>query len=229
MPLVYRARGDNLGLSQQNNVVGDWQTGIMGELSAGSVLVDPRKNLVASLARGRVIPAPRLLEHIPLTFASPAAIVFMLCGTPVTIGEAIAQLLAKGKLPIANLDLLQGFSQHTQAVEFLAKVGAAGIISTHQHLLRAAISNGLIAVQRTFMLDSAAVENSIRTLKNFQPDIIELLPAVSAPLVLPRLRANYPDLLVTACGLTTNLKQVDELIQHGVSAVSVSDPSLWIL
>jgi glycerol uptake operon antiterminator len=192
-------------------------------------LVEPRKDLLSLLARGRVIPAPRLLEHIPLAFASPAAIVFLLCGTPVTIGEAMMQLRAQGKLPIANLDLLQGFSQHPQAVEFLAKAGAAGIISTHQHLLRAAISNGLIAVQRTFMLDSAAVENSIRTLRNFIPDIIELLPAVAAPLVLPRLRASFPDLLVTACGLTTNLKQVDALIQQGVSAVSVSDPSLWIL
>lgn len=146
-----------------------------------------------------------------------------------TIGDAVAELKAAGKLPIANLDLLQGFSQHVQAVEFLAKTGAAGIISTHQHLLRAAASNGMITVQRTFMLDSAAVENSIRSLKSFVPDIIELLPAVSAPLVLPRFRENYPNLLITACGLMTNLKQVDELIKSGVSAVSVSDPSLWIL
>lgn len=192
-------------------------------------MVEPRNDLISLLARGRVIPAPRLLEHIPRAIASPAAIVFLLCGTPVTIGDAVAELIDKGKLPIANLDLLQGFSQHVQAVEFLAKTGAAGIISTHQHLLRAAAANGMITVQRTFMLDSAAVENSIRTLRSFVPDIIELLPAVAAPLVLPRLRASYPDLLVTACGLMTNLKQVDELIKQGVSAVSVSDPSLWII
>jgi glycerol uptake operon antiterminator len=195
----------------------------------GAVLVEPRKNLLAILERGRVIPAPRLLEHIPRAAASPAKIVFLLCGTPVTIGDAVAQLRDKGKLPIANLDLLQGFSQHVQAVEFLAKTGVAGIISTHQNLLRAATSNGLIAVQRTFMLDSAAVENSIRTLKNFLPDIVELLPAVAAPIVLPRLRAAFPDLLVTACGLMTSLKQIDDLVKQGVTAVSASDPALWVL
>jgi glycerol uptake operon antiterminator len=188
-----------------------------------------RDELGAWLEQSRVIPSVRIAENIPAACASPAKIVFLLFGTPLMIGNLVTRLTDAGKLPIVNLDLLSGFARDTAAIEFLARSGVAGVISTHQDALRAARSHGLLVVQRTFALDSAAMANSIRTLEHFLPDVIELLPAVAAPLTIPMLRAVRPSLPVIGCGLVRSLMQVDELVRQGVAAVSVSDPSLWIV
>lgn len=78
---------------------------------------------------------------------------------------------------------------------------------------------------RTFTIDSAAVEAGRRFLAHFQPDAVELLPAIAAPLVIDRIQP----LGIIAGSLVSNLMQVDKLIQVGVDAVSLSDPKLWLL
>lgn len=177
----------------------------------------------------RIIAAVRGSETLEQALDSPVRIVYLLFGNPMNIADAIAAVRARGKLPLVNADLLQGFSRDALAVEYLAHCGAGGIISTHHETLRAARARGLITVLRTFVIDSAAVEAGRRFLANFQPDVIELLPAIAAPLVLERIRAAHPALFVVAGGLLSDLRQVDDLIKAGVDAVSLSDPALWIL
>jgi len=126
------------------------------------------------------------------------------------------------------MDLLAGLSRDSAAVEFLADAGVGGIISTHQDVLRTARSRGMFAFQRTFALDSVAMQNSTRTLEHFLPDVIELLPAIAAPIVLPVLRMAQPDLPVIGCGLVRSLAQINDLVQQGVTSISVSDASLWV-
>jgi len=181
------------------------------------------------LEQSRVIPSVRIAENIPAACASPAKIIFLLFGTPLSIGSLARRITDAGKLPIANLDLLSGFARDAAAIEFLARSGVSGVISTHQDALRAARAQGMIALQRTFALDSVAMANSIRTLEHFAPDVIELLPAIAAPLTIPMVRAVRPKLPVIGCGLIRSLMQIDELVRQGVAAISVSDPSLWIV
>jgi len=176
-----------------------------------------------------VIPSIRVAENVAAACASPSKFVFLLFGSPLTVGSLAARLTEAGKLPIANLDILSGFSRDSAAIEFLAHAGMAGVISTHQDALRAARSCGMLAFQRTFALDSVALANSIRTLEHFEPDVIELLPAIAAPLTIPMLRAVRPRLPVIACGLVRSLAQIDELVRQGVASVSVSDPALWVI
>ncbi len=179
--------------------------------------------------QSRIIAAVRNAEALELSLDSPVRIVYLLFGSPMNIAGMIAKVRERGKLPLVNADLLQGFSRDASAVEYLAHCGAAGIISTHHEALRAARARGLITVLRTFVIDSAALEAGQRFLANFQPDVIELLPAIAAPLVLNRIRAVHPGLFVIAGGLLSDLHQVDELVRAGVDAVSLSDPALWIL
>lgn len=197
--------------------------------SGQSELENRRANLKAWLEQSRVIPSVRVAENIALACASPARLVFLLFGSPLTAASLASQISDAGKVPIANLDLLSGFARDTAAIEFLARAGVAGVISTHQDALRAARANGLLAFQRTFALDSVAIANSIRTLERFEPDVIELLPAVAAPSVIPLLRAVQPKLPAIGCGLVRSLLQIDELVRQGVAAISVSDPSLWVV
>lgn len=183
----------------------------------------------AALGRSKIVAAVRGSETLPRALESPVQIVYLLFGGPLNIAEMTTSIRQHGKLPLVNLDLLQGFSRDAYAVEYLARSGAAGIISTHLESLRSARSYGLITVLRTFMIDSAAVAASRRSLDRFAPDAVELLPAVAAPLVLDRIREGHPKLPVIAGGLVTDLKQAEQLIAAGIDAVSLSSPELWIV
>jgi glycerol uptake operon antiterminator len=187
------------------------------------------RDLRSILEQSRIIPAIRSPEHVAGAIASPSSVIFLMCGTPSTIGSLIWRLNDMGKMPIVNLDLLSGLARDSHAVEFLADAGAAGVISTHQDILRAARALGLISIQRTFAIDSAAINSCLSRFKHFVPDVMELLPAVAGPIVLPKVRDAFPDLLIIGCGLVTSIKQIDDMVQQGVTSISASDPALWVL
>jgi glycerol uptake operon antiterminator len=181
------------------------------------------------LSQTKIIAAVRSPSTLASALASPIKIVYLLFGNPMTIAEMIKSAEDCGKLTLVNADLLQGFSRDAFAVEYLAHCGVAGIISTNHETLRAARAQGLLTVLRTFMIDSASVDSGRRFLAHFQPDAVELLPAIAAPLVIERIREDYPELHVIAGGLVTNLKLVEALIEAKIDAVSASDPQLWVV
>jgi glycerol uptake operon antiterminator len=181
------------------------------------------------LARRHIIAAVRNDEGLNAAEKSPTETVYLLYGNTLNIAELLRRLRNSGKLPLVNLDLLAGFSRDSINAEYLASCGAGGVISTHGEVLRAARKRGLITVQRTFALDSAAIEAGLRTMSQFLPDAIEILPAVAAPRVVPRFRKVYPNLQVVAGGLISDLHEVESLLASGINAVSVSDPRFWVV
>jgi glycerol uptake operon antiterminator len=181
-----------------------------------------------ALEERHIIAAVRTMEALSAVAKSPTETVCLLFGNPLNIVELLKYLREHGKLPLVNLDLLTGFSRDSVNAEYLASCGAAGIISTHYEVLRAARKQGLIAVQRTFALDSSAVDAGLRMLNQFVPDAVEILPAIAAPKVVGRLRRVHPQLRIMAGGLIVDLKEVEYLLGAGIDAVSVSDPRFWI-
>lgn len=139
--------------------------------------------------------------------------------------EAVA---TAGKIPIVNIDLAAGLSRDEAAVSYLAHRQVQGIISTHIEPLRAARDFGLFVIKRTFLLDSAALESCLHSLKQFLPDALEIMPAIAAPQILPKLRQSYPNLPVTAGGLVSTLREIEDLVCKGITSVAVSDHRLWI-
>jgi len=180
------------------------------------------------LEKRHIIAAVRNMEALAAAANSPTKAVCLLFGNPLNIIEILTFLKKQRKLPLVNLDLLTGFSRDFINAEYLASCGAAGIISTHYDVLRAARKHGLITVQRTFALDSSAIDAGLRTLSQFMPDAVEILPAVAAPRVVGRLRQAHPQLRILAGGLISDLKEVEYLLGVGVDAVSVSDSRFWI-
>ena len=114
------------------------------------------------LERRHIIAAVRNGEGLTAAEKSPTETVYLLYGNTLNIAELLRRLRNHGKLPLVNLDLLAGFSRDSINAEYLASCGAAGVISTHCEVLRASRKHGLITVQRTFALDSAAVEAGLR-------------------------------------------------------------------
>ena len=201
---------------------------------AASVLTSPRdveqlypqwRNV---LEKGHIIAAIRNTEALAAAAKSPTETVYLLFGNPFNITDLLTTVRQQGKLPLVNLDLLAGFSRDAINAEYLASCGAAGIVSTHSEVLRASRRHGLITVQRTFALDSSAIDAGLRTISQFVPDAIEILPAIAAPRVVAGFRQVHPNLRIMAGGLISDLKEVETLLAAGIDAVSVSDPGFWI-
>ncbi len=83
-------------------------------------------------------------------------------------------------------------------------------------------------MQRTFLLDSGAMETIANQLKNTPVDALEVLPALVAPKIIDRVRLISPELPVVGGGLIQTLKEVEDLLAQGLSAVSCSNPQMWI-
>ena len=184
-------------------------------------------HLRALLRTYPVIPALRSLSDISEAAAAPSRVVYLLAASLSTLDEYLHTLRAQDKEVLVNLDLFAGLSRHSEAVAYVAASGSAGIISTHTDVLNLARSHGLYAVQRTFMIDSDSVSSTMRSLRRFVPDALELLPAPVAPRILPTLRQDYPDIAAVGGGLISGLQEADSLIQQGLDAVSTGNPQLW--
>ncbi len=176
-----------------------------------------------------IIPSVRHVEHLDQAIAAHGKIIYLLTGDPENCETMIQKILVAGKLPIVNLDLLNGFSRDKYAVNYLKHCGASGIISTHLDPLRHAHTIHLYAIQRTFLLDSGAKNTITNQLKNTPVDALEVLPAPVAPKLLDSVRAISLDIPVVGGGLIWTLKEAEDLLAQGLDAVSISNPEMWII
>ena len=184
--------------------------------------------LAALLEQTRIIPSVRAPEFIARSTRAPGKVVYFLFGNPEDIADMVDVVAAAGKAVMVNVDLAAGLSRDEAAISYLAHRQVQGIISTHIEPLRAARDFGLFAVRRTFLLDSAALDSALHSLEQFLPDALEILPAMAAPHILPRLRQLYPELPVIAGGLISTMREIEDLFQQGINSVSVSDSRLWV-
>jgi len=191
-------------------------------------LADRRRVLNQLLEQTRIIPAVRSPEFLIPAATAPGKIVYFLCGNPENLPQMVDVVVSNGKVAIVNLDLVSGLARDAEAIGFLARRKVQGIISTHLEPLRAARHLGLFAIERTFLLDSAALSSSLRSIDQFVPDALEVLPAVVAPKMVAKLAGFHPDLPVIAGGLVQTMRELEDLVRLGASAVSVSESSLWV-
>jgi glycerol uptake operon antiterminator len=190
---------------------------------------DERKQrLAALLDNTHVIPAVRNRESLASAISAPGQIVYFLCGTPDSIPGMVEEVVASGKVPMVNLDLIGGFARDAIAIAYLARQRVQGIISIHHEPLQAARSLGLFAIKRTFLLDSGALQNTVRALEQFLPDALEVMPALVSPRILPKLQEMRREVPVLGAGLVQSLREVECLVNQGIRAVSTSDPALWV-
>ncbi len=179
-------------------------------------------------AEAPIIPAIRKPEFVDQAITSRCRLIYLLTGDPENVESMIQKIVSAGKVPIVNLDLLNGFSRDKYAVNFLKRVGAGGIISTHLDPLRHALAIGLYGVQRTFLLDSGAMDTITNQLRNTPVHALEILPALVAPKMVDRVHAISADLPIVGGGLISNMKEVESLLAQGLSAVSTSNLEMWI-
>ncbi|KZE49377.1 transcriptional regulator [Brevibacillus parabrevis] len=131
------------------------------------------------------------------------------------------------KIPVfLHLERIGGISYDREGIAFLAHyVKPDGIVTTRNTLVKLAKKQGLLTIQRLFLVDSDSLKSGLSSLAETQPDAVELMPAL-----LPEYIEEYKrviDIPIIAGGLIRKREQMEEVLQHGATAVSVGNPLLW--
>ena len=158
---------------------------------------------------------------------SRVAALFILCEDIFNLPQIIKECKKHNKLVFLHVDLIKGIGRDREGIMYLARKELCnGIVTTKSNLINIAKKEGLIAIQRLFLLDSAALKTGEQLLKNNQPDAVEILPGIAAPYFIEHV---YKELLcpIIAGGLISDKRGIEKLFQKGVLAVSTSKKELW--
>lgn len=180
----------------------------------------------SSLRTHPVIAAIRSDAVVPAAMAAPVSAAFLLTGHIVALPGLVGRLAQAGKQVLVHLDLTEGLAADRAAVQFLRSVpGVVGLITTRGHLVQAARHEGLLAVLRVFMLDSASLDTAAKLVRSCAPDAVEILPGLIYPSLAADIRAW--DIPVIAGGFIRTRADARAVLRAGALAVSTSARSLW--
>ena len=137
------------------------------------------RNLKELLMEAPIIAAVKDGAGLRKALESDCKVIFLLYGTILNIDELVREVRSRGKLCMVHIDLVEGLSNRDVAVDGLVKLcHPDGIISTRVPQIRRAQQLGVLAIQRTFMLDSISLHNLLAQLETHRPDFIEVLPGI---------------------------------------------------
>ncbi len=184
-------------------------------------------DLITKLCPGPVIPAARTypdLQHALQSTAAPGII--LLFGDINTLPGLLAEAARRGKRLLIHLDLLDGVGKDKAGIKCLARLGVTALITTKHQLVKAARDEGMIVVQRLFLMDSEALRTAVKMVNQAKPDAVEILPA-SVPAWVFREIGHQTGLSLFAGGLVATKADIAAAIAAGAAAVSTSERALW--
>ena len=165
-------------------------------------------------------------ENFKAALESPCEVLFDLKASILTVTQRIQAAHQAGKKIFVHIDLASGIGKDRAGIEFLAKAGADGIISTRGQLIRQARDFGLYTVQRFFALDSQGINSIHEMLESVAPDMIELMPGVIGKIIKSFAQNGVS---VIAGGLIETKSEVTEVLACGATAVSTGTKELWYI
>jgi glycerol uptake operon antiterminator len=175
-----------------------------------------------------VIPAVRGRDgDLERALAGDHAAIFVLGGDVFRMLERVRRRPYRRPFICVNVDMVGGVASDASGIRFLARE-VDGVISTHRKVVEIARSNGALAIQRLFAIDTSAVERGLKVLRQADPDAVEILPGLAFPEIVESYRAalNKP---VLAGGLIKDRPTAAAILEAGAVGISTSDHRLWKL
>ena len=186
------------------------------------------QDLGAILAENPIIAAVKDDKGLERALLTDCRIIFLLYGNVCSVSGLVERIKSDHKLVMVHIDLIDGLSSKDVAVAFLRQnTQADGVISTKPAIVKAAKEQGLLAVQRFFLLDSLALANFQKYAETDVADMIEILPA-TMPKIIRKITASCR-LPVIAGGLITDKEDILLALQNGATAVSSTNRAVWSL
>lgn len=173
-----------------------------------------------------VIASVRNPKEIYRAADSKAKIIFLLTGNIYNLSKMVDYCHAFEKQVFVHLDLLKGYAQDQYFIRFLREeIKPTGIISTKNASITRAKQEGLLTIQRLFLLDSAAIDSTLASAKKIKPDAIEVLPGL-IPKMISRIKAEV-DIPIITGGFVETEAEVKSCLEAGALSVSTSCEALW--
>jgi len=121
-----------------------------------------------------------------------------------------------------HIDLTRGLANDPAGVEFLAdRFKPAALLSIKPAVIAAAKRLKTPAIQRIFLIDSAALRKSVASVEQTAPDYVEILPGLCSEL-FSSLREVIKPPMITG-GLIQSLEQAERILgTSGVVGVTIS-------
>ena len=156
---------------------------------------------------------------------SDVDMIFLLHSNIMTVQQYVREIHSAGKKAFVHVDFAEGLGKDRYGLEFLAKQGVDGILTTRTNIVKAAKEYGLITVQRFFIVDSHSLGTSVDSIKISKPDIIEIMPGV----VTKKIKefAEKASMPIIAGGLVETAEEVRAALEAGANVVSTGEAELW--
>lgn len=187
------------------------------------------KHLAGYFSSYPIIPAVRDIKDLKKAMKiKESVLIFLLTGSIFDLKKSMKLAHENDKILMVNIDLVNGIAHDQDGIRYLAKNQLCdGIISTKGYLIKEAAKQGLMTIQRVFLLDSASLISAEKSLNSKAVDAVEILPGIAAPYFIERQKKSRYDYPVIAGGLISNKTEVENLKEKGVFAVSTSNYQLW--
>jgi glycerol uptake operon antiterminator len=177
--------------------------------------------------RGSVIPAVRSRDDfLHAVHHTTAPSVILLFGDINDLPWLVRQGLDNRKRLILQIELFEGLGKDRPGMQFLAQAGVTALITSEPRLGKHAREEGLFVIQRLCLTDSVSLRAGAGLLRNFRPDAVEILPALTPAAVIRELTEEFA-LPVLGGGLLRSPDDVACAVSRGVWAVSASRRELW--
>lgn len=165
-------------------------------------------------------------ENLHLAASSKVSAILLMDGKLNELMEADFQVCNEKKPIFLHADLVKGLSNDKEAINFIKKyINPTGIVSTKSAMLKAAKKKGLITIQRIFLIDSKSLKNAIESIRENNPDVVEVMPALAYSIVEDMKKEI--DKPIVLGGLINKKEQILDGLKAGANGISFSKSDLW--
>ena len=180
----------------------------------------------ARLAQTKLIASVKEAKHLEKAAEANLSAAVLSIGN-IGVIKGYVDFFKSREIPVfLHLERIGGISYDREGIAFLAHyVKPDGIVTTRNTLVKLAKKQGLLTIQRLFLVDSDSLKSGLQSIQDTQPDAVELMPAL-LPEYIEEFRSMI-DTPIIAGGLLRKREQMEVVLQHGATAVSVGSPSLW--
>ncbi|WP_338788977.1 glycerol-3-phosphate responsive antiterminator [Priestia megaterium] len=169
------------------------------------------------------IKSPKNLEQFLETEIQSA---FLLTGNISVIKRYVDLLKQHNRIVFLHIEKIPGISYDREGLKFLAKfVKPTGIVTTKSSLINYAKQEGLVVIQRLFLVDTDAVAQGLKTVQDIKPDALELMPGL-IPEMIEKIVKKTSIPIITG-GLIQNESHIQAALKAGATAVSTGKSWLW--
>ena len=174
---------------------------------------------------GEIIAAVRNRAEMKEALDSNVSKIFLLKTDINELGQVVDEVHSCGKKLYVHMDFADGVGKDSSGCAYLKMLGVDGIISTRANIIKSARDNGMVTVQRVFIVDSHSIDTAVDTMQKNLPDMIELMPGIATKAIsFFRNRVSIP---IIAGGLIETFDEVQLAYESGASAVSTGKVELW--